>query len=374
MAENSTGKVAVVFGTRPEIIKLAPVLRALGEDGDAVFTGQHYDPELTDAVFRSCGLPPVGPAVTGVGGSSRAGQVATMVDQLSSLFARTRPRAVVVQGDTNTTNAGAQAGHYLGIPVVHVEAGLRSHDRAMPEETNRLLVSALADVHCAATPENARNLLDGAVPAESVFVTGNPVVEAVTALLPDETETARVLAGHGVAAGSVLATVHRPENTDDPVRLRALLDGLGRLGAPVALPLHPRTRKALAAWGVDVPAAVRVLPPVDHRTFLAFARSASLLVSDSGGVQEEVTVLRKPLVVVRTSTERPESVAAGFSVLSEPEDLVAHAGRMLSAESLARIATAASPYGDGLASQRIAQLAVGEVPAPPAVWMSAQFS
>ncbi|WP_328294942.1 UDP-N-acetylglucosamine 2-epimerase (non-hydrolyzing) [Kineococcus sp. NBC_00420] len=359
MAENLTGKVAVVFGTRPEIIKLAPVLLALGADGHPVFTGQHYDAELTDAVFRSCGLPVTAPTLAGVGGGTRAQQVATMVDQLSQLFTRSRPRAVVVQGDTNTTNAGAQAGHYLGIPVVHVEAGLRSHDRAMPEETNRLLVSALADVHCAATPENARNLLDGAVPAEAVFVTGNPIVEAVANLLPDEAEGARLLAAHGLPERFVLATVHRPENTDDPARLGALLDGLGRLGSPVALPLHPRTRKALATWGTAVPAAVQVLPPVDYRTFLAFTRSASLLVSDSGGLQEEVTVLKKPLVVVRTSTERPESVAAGFSVLSEPEHLVEHAERMSSPQVLARLAATPSPYGDGLASQRIATLARG---------------
>ncbi|WP_432542530.1 non-hydrolyzing UDP-N-acetylglucosamine 2-epimerase [Kineococcus sp. SYSU DK002] len=370
MADESTdlsGKVAVVFGTRPEIIKQAPVLHALGADGAGVFTGQHYDPELTDAVFRSCGLEPLAPAVDGVGGGTRAQQVATMVDRLADRFTRQRPRAVVVQGDTNTANAGAQAGHYLGIPVVHVEAGLRSHDRAMPEETNRLLISALADVHCAATPENARNLLDGAVPAGSVFVTGNPVVEAVTALCPSEEETAGLLAGLGVAPGGVVATVHRPENTDDPHRLRTLVAGLGELGAPVALPLHPRTRKALGAWGVTVPAAVRVLPPVDYRTFLALTRSASLLVSDSGGLQEEVTVLKKPLVVVRTSTERPESVAAGFSVLSEPEDLVGHARRMTSPQALARLADTPSPYGDGLASQRIAALARDGAPAPQQV-------
>jgi UDP-N-acetylglucosamine 2-epimerase (non-hydrolysing) len=170
-----------------------------------------------------------------------------------------------------------------------------------------------------------------------------------------------------VDAGAGGATVHRPENTDDPARLAALLDGLGRLGAPVVLPLHPRTRKALASWGLAVPATVRVLPPVDYRTFLAFTRTASLLVSDSGGLQEEVTVLKKPLVVVRTSTERPESVAAGFSVLSEPEDLVEHAGRMSSPEVLERLAATPSPYGDGLASQRIATLARGRTLAPAAL-------
>ncbi len=257
--------------------------------------------------------------------------------------------------------------------MVHVEAGLRSHDRAMPEETNRLLVSALADVHCAATPENARNLLDGAVPAGSVFVTGNPVVEAVTALLPDEAETARVLAGHGVAAGSVLATVHRPENTDDPVRLRALLDGLGRLGAPVALPLHPRTRKALAAWGVDVPRRCGCCRPwttARSSPSPAAPRCWCRIPAGAGGGHGAAQAPGGGAHQHRAAGVRRR----GFSVLSEPEDLVAHAGRMLSAESLARIATTASPYGDGLASQRIAQLAVGEVPAPPAVWMSAQFS
>ncbi len=354
--------VAVVFGTRPEIIKLAPVIAALGEASRPVFTGQHYDAELTSRIFTSCGMPDLQPALAGIGGVPRGVQVSAMIGQLTRLFTEQRPAAVIVQGDTNSTNAGAQAANYLGIPLVHVEAGLRSHDRGMPEEINRLLVSVLADAHCCATAGNVQALLDGATAApETVHLTGNPVVEAVRELLPGEAERTAVASRLGIPDGAelVLATIHRPENTDDPDRLRAVLRSLELLaqqGMHVALPLHPRTRNRMAEAGVRPGPGINLLLPLDYRDFLALAARARVLVSDSGGLQEEVSVLRVPLVVVRTSTERPESVSAGFSLMSSPEGIITSVQRLLGAESLARIANAPSPFGDGHASCRIARI------------------
>ncbi|GGL06975.1 non-hydrolyzing UDP-N-acetylglucosamine 2-epimerase [Mangrovihabitans endophyticus] len=349
------GKIAVVFGTRPEIIKLAPVMASLGEDGVPVFTGQHYDPELTRAVLLSCGLPDLPPSVTGLRGQPRGVQIAEMLRQLHERFAVDRPACVIVQGDTNSTNAGAQAAHYLGIPVVHVEAGLRSGDRTMPEEINRMLVSSVADVHCAATSANVDNLLRSGITEDRIHLTGNPIVEAVRNLLPT---------GRGRAACGprnrpyVLATIHRPENTDNRSRLAQIIDQLDRLGRTVLFPAHPRTAQALRAAGIESSGtAIHLISPLDYRSFLGMAHHADVIISDSGGIQEEVTVLRRPLVVVRTSTERPEAVAAGFAVLCEPGDIVRAAAAMATPAIRAKINNTASPYGDGLAGTRIAALA-----------------
>ncbi|WP_257570706.1 non-hydrolyzing UDP-N-acetylglucosamine 2-epimerase [Streptomyces sp. NP160] len=358
--------VAVVMGTRPEIIKMAPVVHALAARGArarTLLTGQHYDRALAGSFVEACGLTDVAAPAASLAGLARGEQVAAMVVGLSAQLRELAPSAVLVQGDTNSANAGAQAAHYLGLPVVHVEAGLRSGDRGMPEEVNRLLIGALADVHCAPTAESASNLLRAGTDPHAVHVTGNPVVEAVHASLrgPHGPRAAQdVLRRAGLERDDVvLATVHRPENTDDPAALTALLGALGDLPAPVLLPAHPRTTARITAWGLPVPASVHLVEPVDHATFLALVERAVLVVSDSGGLQEEVTVLGRPMVVVRTTTERPESVAAGFCRLSRPAGVAQAAAELLRPEHLARLARTPSPYGDGRAGERIADLALG---------------
>lgn len=354
--------VAVVFGTRPEIIKLGPVIAALGPAAAPVFTGQHYDAALVATFLAVAGVPDLAPALPGIGGTGRADQLSLMLTGLTRLWRENRPDAVVVQGDTNTANAAAQAAHYLGIPVVHVEAGLRSFDRNMPEEINRLVISAVADVHCAATEENAEFLLKAGTPASAVHVTGNPIVEATRRMLPTELDRRRVLAETGVTDPDfVLATIHRPENADDPARLALILAQLVSLGRPVLLPLHPRTRQTISRYDVPVPARITVIDPLDHCRFLALASSATLIVSDSGGVQEEVTVIGKPLVVVRNSTERPEAMRAGFALLAQPETILEAARRLLDPAHLARLARTASPFGDGHAAERIAALTLAAI-------------
>ncbi|MFC7308071.1 non-hydrolyzing UDP-N-acetylglucosamine 2-epimerase [Streptomyces monticola] len=355
--------VAVVLGTRPELVKLAPLLRVLGPAARVVHTGQHWDEELSGRIMAELGLPRAD-VLDGIGGRPRAVQVSRALEQLDARFAADRPAAVVVQGDTNATLSGALAANARRLPLVHVEAGLRSHDRAMPEEHNRVLVDRLSDVLCAATDANRAELLAEGHEPSRIAVTGNTVVDAVRDQLPSRRTRSAILAEHGVRPDSyVLATVHRPENTDDPDALRAILTALQSLtaaGTPVLLPLHPRTLKAVWRLGLRrLLHGLTVVPPLGYGEFLALARHAALLVSDSGGMQEECTALARPLLVVRRSTERPEAIDAGFCALVRPGAELAETAHAWLADAPARrsrLATVPSPYGDGRAAERIAGL------------------
>jgi UDP-N-acetylglucosamine 2-epimerase (non-hydrolysing) len=353
------GRIAFVLGTRPEIVKLAALIQLFAGDAGVVHTGQHYDEQMSGAFFTDCGLaePDV---MLRIGGLPRAAQIGRAVHELGELFAEHRPAAVLVQGDTNSALAGALAANALEIPLVHVEAGLRSRDRAMPEEHNRVLIDHLADLLCAPTPENAANLRAEGIDERRIAVTGNTVVEALRAALPGSTARAKLLAEVGVEAGRfVLATVHRPENTDDPQALRAIVTELAALGArgwPVVFPVHPRTRAALhAANDGALPAGIIAREPLGYRDFLALAAECALLISDSGGIQEEATVLGRPLIVVRRSTERPEAMRDFATLVRPGPEIGAHATRLLADQPAltARLTTLPSPFGDGKAAARI---------------------
>ncbi len=266
----------------------------------------------------------------------------------------------MVQGDTNTASAAAQAANCCEVPVVHVEAGLRSFDRTMPEETNRSVIGVVADLHCAPTLRAAANLHAEQIDVRRIVLTGNTIVEAMLEMLPGDPEARQIVADAGFEPdGYVLATIHRPENTDDPARLGAILTELAKLGLPVLLPVHPRTGQAVRRHGLTEELDRLVtMPPLDHRTFLALASHARLIVSDSGGIQEECTVLKRPVLVVRNSTERPESVEAGFAELVQPGQALGEAARRLidDPDLTARLAAIPCPFGDGTASQRITAL------------------
>ena len=352
--------IAVVVGTRPEIVKLAAIVRMLGSQAQLLHTCQHEDRELAGVFFAAARLP-VPRTLSGICGAPRHRQMGRMIEQLGDMFCAGKPAAVIVQGDTNTASAGAQAANYVGVPVLHVEAGLRSFDRAMPEEINRCVAGVLADLHCAPTPAAVAQLRAEGVPAEKIELTGNTIFEATLDMLPDEAACRDIATRYGAEPGQyVLATIHRPENTDDPDRLETILTQLAKLGLPVLMPVHPRTRQAVERCGLAAALdRLQPTPPVDHRTFLGLARLARLIVSDSGGVQEECTVLKKPLVVVRNSTERPESIEAGFAHLTRPGPQIGDIGRRLIADAALseRLAHIACPFGDGRASERITAFA-----------------
>lgn len=355
--------VAVVMGTRPEMIKLAHVVRHLGDRARLIHTGQHFDDELSGQVQKNLGMPGPDVVLTGVGGRDRATQISTCMKALAEEFESKKPKAVIVQGDTNTVSAAAQAANYAGIPVIHVEAGLRSYDRAMPEEINRLVAGALADIHCAATVNNRKNLFFEGVDSSSIAVTGNTIVEATEASLMYadglHSPASRNNLPWGDGRDFALATVHRPENTDTRHALDRILSGLADIAVPVLFVAHPRTRAAMRRFGLEhYGDRLSIIDSIPHHDFLRLARMAVLLVSDSGGLQEECTVLKKPLLVVRRSTERTESIDAGFAQLLTPGESISQAANQLLISNRERsLASVPSPYGDGMASRRIAAIA-----------------
>ncbi len=345
-------QVLLVYGTRPELIKLAGIARLLRGRVAAVHTGQHYDPALYGEIAATVGMDRP-ETVLDVGGRPRARQIAAALEGLDGVLERLRPGAVVVQGDTNSALAGGLAGNARSVPVVHVEAGLRSHDRRMPEEHNRILLDHLADLCLAPTEVSRGNLLAEGIPDSRIVITGNTVVEAVDAHLPPPAARARLLVELGLQAdGFVLVTLHRPENVDDPDVYRTILGQLAALDAPVVLPIHPRSRERLDRFGLsEVAGMLRVIDPLDYPDFLGVAKEAALLISDSGGVQEEVSVLKRPVVVVRRSTERPE-VLGSFADLVDPGPDIGEAARKWLTADRSLLAGLASPYGDGSASQK----------------------
>ena len=341
--------IAVVLGTRPEIIKLAHLIRLLGDAAFVVHTGQHYDPKLSGSFFPEMGLrePDV---FLAVGGLTRGSQIGLAVQKLDELFGERTPAAVVVQGDTNAVLAGAVAANARDVLICHIEAGLRSFDSNMPEEHNRVVTDHLSDLCCAPTTVNVENLAAEGISGDRVVETGNTIVEAVLELLPTAEEQAAMARAHGVEPGSfVLSTFHRPENVDDPVNYRMILEHLAGLELPVVLPLHPRSVKRAEEHGLgSLLAELHVVEPIGYREFLGLEAAAALLISDSGGVQEEASIVKTPLVVVRNSTERPEVIGTFATRCTPGEDIGEAAAEMLRRD----LTGFESPYGDGSASQR----------------------
>ncbi len=348
------GEVAVVYGTRPEVVKLAPVLWELGTAALTVHTGQHPLESLTPLLAD---LDLASPSrSTTVRAQPRGRQIGDAVIGLTEILADAAPSVVVVQGDTNSTLAGALAASALDLAVVHVEAGLRSFDRAMPEERNRVVTDHLADLLCAPTTVARGHLLAEAIDPDRIVVTGNTVVDAARRVLPPTEVRRGLLAELGVEPGAyVLATFHRPENVDDPERLARIVAELAALPLPTLLPVHPRTLDRARHAGVTLGGgAIVTTEPLGYRSFLSALAGCVLAVSDSGGVQEEASVVGRPVVVVRGSTERPE-ILGTFATLIDPGPAIGKTVRALLDDRDAvssALATTPTPYGDGHAGRR----------------------
>ncbi len=347
--------IALVLGTRPEMMKLAGIARLLGDAARIVHTGQHFDPNLSDVFFSELRLPAPDLHLA-VGGTTRGAQIGEATRLLDEAFGADPPAAVVVQGDTNAVLAGSLAANAREIPLVHVEAGLRSYDRRMPEEHNRVVADHLADLCLAPTDVNRANLAAEGIGGDRVVVTGNTVVEAVAELLPPEERRRAVLAELGLEPASfVVATIHRPENVDDPATFRLVLEELAAIPLPVVLPVHPRTAERAERFGLDdLLAKLRVVEPQGYLRFLALVAESAFVVSDSGGLQEEVSVLKRGMIVVRRSTERPE-VQGTFVELVPPGPRIGELAAEWASDVAglrARLAGLPSPYGDGTASAR----------------------
>jgi len=351
-------RVAIAVGTRPEIVKMAPVIRACGArqvPHVLIHTGQHYSFELDGVFFRELELPE--PHVNlEVGSGSQAYQIGSIVLGMEPILERERPDVLLVEGDTNSVLAGAVAANKLGVKVGHVEAGLRSYDRTMPEEINRVLTDHLSEHLFAPTPRARDLLLGEGVTGERIHVTGNTVVDE---LLRQRERAARagLMQEFRVEPGRfALATVHRVENLERAERLRGIFRGLAgtarALGVPVLAALHPRTSARIRELEIETD-GVRVLPPLGYLDFLGLHARAALMLTDSGGLQEEACCLGVPCVTLRDNTERPESVEVGANMLAgaDPERIVASARAMTE-----RSRHWENPFGDGQSGLRIIDL------------------
>jgi len=350
-------KIAIVLGTRPEIIKMSPVIRECARRGLDYFvlhTGQHYSHNLDRIFFEELELP-MPRYNLNVGSGTHAQETGRMLIGIEELLKREKPDVVLVQGDTNTVLAGALAASKLHIAVGHVEAGLRSYDRQMPEELNRVLTDHISDYLFAPTKKAEQNLLREGIDAHSISITGNTVVDALFQSHEISKRSSQVLDTLGLKAGQyILLTAHREENVDSPQRFEGIMSGLAlvhdQLDLPIIYPVHPRAEKKVHEFGLDVPSGVEMVATVGFLDFLQLESGARLILTDSGGVQEESCILGVPCITLRENTERPETVEVGSNVLAgtHPESIVEAVKEMLDKKRGWN-----NPFGDGRAGERI---------------------
>ena len=351
-------KVAVVLGTRPEIIKFSPIIREMERRGLEFFilhSGQHYSYNLDQVFFSQLRLPK--PKYNlGVGSGTHAEETGRMMIGMEKVLLREKPNIVLVQGDTNTTLAGALVSAKLNLAVGHVEAGLRSFDRGMPEEINRIVADHLSSLLFAPTEKARDNLLNEGILGEKIFVTGNPIVDAVCQNLrfADNCDGENVLERLRISGRNYfLVTVHRQENVDNPKRFKGILDGLRLIhecfGMPVIYPVHPRAKRRMREYDLEAD-GLTLMDPVDYIGFLKLESEAKLILTDSGGVQEEACILKVPCVTLRDNTERPETVEVGANVLAgtDPKVILEKTAYMMDSRR-----EWPNPFGDGRAAERI---------------------
>jgi UDP-N-acetylglucosamine 2-epimerase (non-hydrolysing) len=367
-------RLLLVVGARPNFMKIAPIVRELGRFPDRfaptlVHTGQHYDAAMSEVFFTELGLPR--PDVDlGVGSGSHAQQTAAIMSAFEPVVLETSPDLVLVVGDVNSTIACALVAAKLGVRIAHVEAGLRSFDRTMPEEINRVLTDQISDLLFITEASAVENLRREGVPADRIHFSGNVMIDT---LLSHAAEARRrgVASRYGVAErGYAVLTLHRPSNVDQDSTFSGLMDALSEIASelPIVFPVHPRTRPALnrspLAERLIESGALRLLDPLGYLDFLGLVADSAVVLTDSGGVQEETTVLGVPCVTLRTSTERPATITSGTNILAgtDPRRIV-EAFRT----ARSRAGTPERPqFWDGKAAERIVQVLLREADAAAA--------
>jgi UDP-N-acetylglucosamine 2-epimerase (non-hydrolysing) len=351
-------KVFHIVGARPNFIKVAPVMNALKTRKHVVqtliHTGQHYDANMSDVFFDQLGIP--APDVNlAVGSGTHARQTAEILTRLEPVLLEGKPDMVLVYGDVNSTVAAALVCAKLGVRLGHVEAGLRSFDRTMPEEINRLVTDQLADLLFTPSEDGDFNLQKEGIPTERIFRVGNVMIDSLVRLLP----AARRQNQNGLPARYALVTLHRPANVEDGVILKRVLRSLLEVSQDLSVifPAHPRTRKRIADFGLHAE-QLQVVDPLPYLEFLGMQSRATVVITDSGGIQEETTYLGVPCLTLRENTERPVTVALGTNVLvgRDPDKLRSELFRVLSGN--AKKGTI-PPLWDGHAAERIAALLAG---------------
>ena len=346
-------KILSVVGARPQFVKLAPVATALAARGDEhviVHTGQHYDVNMSDVFFRDLAIPAPDRHLA-VGSGSHGRQTGAMLAAMDEVLEQTRPDWVLVYGDTNSTLAGTLSAVKMAIPLAHLEAGLRSFNRRMPEEHNRVLTDHAADLCLAPTEVAMGHLRDEGLAGSSVLV-GDVMTDVLLRVRDAVAERpAELPEGVDPEQPYYVTTLHRAENTDDPDRLRTIVEGLAEVQAPVLLFAHPRLRQRAADFGIDLDlGSLTVADPLPYPTLVRNVMSCAGVITDSGGLQKEAFILRVPCTTVRTETEWTETVDLGWNVLvQDPHELADLVQRPAPAP------TDATPYGDGDAATRVVE-------------------
>jgi UDP-N-acetylglucosamine 2-epimerase (non-hydrolysing) len=359
-----------VVGARPNLPKIAPLIREMRRHPEIecilVHTGQHYDQNLSDIFFRQMGIP--APDMNlGVGSASPAAQTAETLRRIEPVLVDLKPDLVLVVGDVNSTIAGSLAAAKLCIPVAHVEAGLRSFDRNMPEEINRVLTDAIADYLFVTEEDAIDNLLKEGRPSSSIHFVGNVMIDSLRQFLPIARES-RIGDELGLINGKTwrrfaILTLHRPSNVDSLDKLRQLLSAIDTIAAqvPVIFPVHPRTQQRIEQSRVEHHPEFRFIQPIGYLDFLCLLNKATVVLSDSGGIQEETTALGVPCLTLRENTERPITISQGTNLLvgTDPEKIVSAALNILGGKSKeGRI----PPLWDGRAAERIVEILLRLVP------------
>lgn len=353
------GPVLHVTGARPNFPKAAPVVRELdrrGIDQFLVHTGQHYDDKMSEVFFRELDLPR--PDLNlGVGSASHATQTAKIMTELETVFVEREPALVVVYGDVNSTVAAALVAAKLEQPVAHVEAGLRSFDLSMPEEINRMVTDRLSALLLCTSPDAIAHLAREGAAADSIHLVGNPMIDTLLASR-DRFDVERARQEHDLTGPYAVATLHRPGNVDDPRDVAALVAAMHAVADQirVVLPLHPRGRERLQRAGLFDHSALTIIEPLGYLDFMGLVRGADVVVTDSGGVQEETTVLGVPCLTLRPTTERPVTITHGTNRLVTRDDLAEVTGDVLAAGRPTTWPT--PPLWDGHAGERIADVIV----------------
>src|SRR5713101_5269635 len=352
-----------VVGARPNFMKAAPVMSALRQRPNVaqtlVHTGQHYDRNMSDVFFEQLGI--AAPDVNlEVGSGGHAEQTAEVVSGFERVVLEKKPDLVLVYGDVNSTMAAAVVCSKLLIPVGHVEAGLRSFDRSMPEETNRLITDQLADLLFTPSEDADRNLCREGICPDKIYRVGNVMIDTLVRLLP----AAMKCKANGFPPPYALVTLHRPSNVDDSQVLRRILECIAGVSAElgVVFPVHPRTRQRIREFGIET-ANLHLTEPMPYIEFLALQARATVVITDSGGIQEETTYLDVPCVTIRHNTERPITVERGTNILVGDDTTKLHSELAKILAGNAKRGTI-PPLWDGRASERIADIIV----AGPATW------
>lgn len=359
-------RLAIVLGTRPEIIKMSPIIWECEKRNVPYFilhTGQHYTPSMDETFFKELELPT--PKYNlGLGQLSYRKQVGLFIKNISGVFEMEKPDVVLVQGDTISVVAGALSASKLGIKVAHHEAGLRSHDVTMLEEVNRTITDHISEFLFTPTTTASTNLVEEGINTQKIILTGNTIVDVIRKYSP-LIEQSNILKDLGLQKKKYfLVTAHRAENVDHRGRLQSIFSGLSLVkknfpDIEIIFPLHPRTKKRSEEFGVAMPDGVRIVDPVGYFSMLALESNARLIITDSGGMQEEACILRVPAITMRDNTERPETVKQGLNMLVpgvKSEDILEKVKEMMGKEY-----NWANPFGDGQSGEKIVDYLVNNV-------------